>query len=147
MNYWDSIHVLSNILLNVYNCPTRWDYIQFYYISVNCSTCFGWYLHPSSGAHVNCNYNIWHRSNSICYRPLSWRSRNGVPTPSCQRTVANTVRPVPDDVITVYVCSWWWVKVSPETCRAVCRNVMKLYTVASCWTIIDIDSRCTDPWT
>jgi len=21
-------------------------------ISVNCSTCFGWYLHPSSGAHV-----------------------------------------------------------------------------------------------
>ena len=23
----------------------------------------------------------------------------------------------------------------------------KLYIVASCWTIIDIDSRCTDPWT
>ena len=20
--------------------------------SVNCSTCFGWYLHPSSGAHI-----------------------------------------------------------------------------------------------
>ena len=23
-----------------------------YYISVNCSTCFGWYLHLSSGAHI-----------------------------------------------------------------------------------------------
>jgi hypothetical protein len=23
------------------------------FISVNCSTCFGWYLHPSSGAHVS----------------------------------------------------------------------------------------------
>ena len=23
-----------------------------YYISVNCSTCFGWLLHPSSGAHI-----------------------------------------------------------------------------------------------
>jgi len=23
-----------------------------YYILVNCSTCFGWYLHPSSGAHI-----------------------------------------------------------------------------------------------
>jgi len=23
-----------------------------YYISVNCSTCFGWYLDPSSGAHI-----------------------------------------------------------------------------------------------
>jgi hypothetical protein len=22
------------------------------FVSVNCSTCFGWYLHPSSGAHV-----------------------------------------------------------------------------------------------
>jgi len=22
------------------------------FISVNCSTCFGWYLHPSSGAHI-----------------------------------------------------------------------------------------------
>ena len=21
------------------------------FISVNCSTCFGWYIHPSSGAH------------------------------------------------------------------------------------------------
>ena len=23
-----------------------------HYISVNCSTCFGWYLHPSLGAHI-----------------------------------------------------------------------------------------------
>ena len=37
------------------------------------------------------------------------------------------------------------VKVSPETCRAVCRNIIKLYIVASCWTIIDFDSRCTGP--
>jgi hypothetical protein len=22
------------------------------FISLNCSTCFGWYLHPSSGAHT-----------------------------------------------------------------------------------------------
>jgi len=30
-----------------------------YYISANCSTCFGWYLHPSQRADSNCNYNIW----------------------------------------------------------------------------------------
>jgi hypothetical protein len=46
-----------------------------------------------------------------------------------------------------YICSWWWVELSPETCRAVYRNINKLYIVASCWTIIDIDSHCTDPWT
>jgi len=28
------------------------------FISVNCSTFFGWYLRPSSGAH--CIYSIWH---------------------------------------------------------------------------------------
>ena len=59
-----------------------------------------------------------------------------------KRTVANTVRPVPDVVITVCVCSWWWMKVSSETCRAVCRNIIKLYIVASCWTIIDSITFC-----
>ena len=114
--------------INVNNCPTRCDFMQFYYIYANSSTYFGWYLHPSSGAHVNCNYSIWHWSNRI----TTFRSRGGV------GRVANTVRPIPDTVITVYVCSWWWVKVSPEICRAVSRNTIKLYIVASCWTIIDI---------
>ena len=49
--------------------------ITVFYISANCSKCFGCYLHPSSGAHVDCNYSIWHWSNRICYRSLSWRSR------------------------------------------------------------------------
>ena len=41
--------------------------------------------------HTKCNYNIWHCSNRICF----------VQTPPRQRTVANTVRPVPYVVITV----------------------------------------------
>jgi len=41
----------------------------------NCSTCFGWYLHPSSGAH-NCIYSIWYLSNRYCYLPLLWKSWN-----------------------------------------------------------------------
>ena len=45
-----------------------------------------------------------------------------VPSPPRQRTVANTVRPVPDVVITVWICSWWCMCVSSETCRAVCRK-------------------------
>jgi hypothetical protein len=69
---WQTVY--TPILAN--NCPTRCDYIQFYHISAHSSTCFEWYPHPSSGAHVNCNYSIWHWSNRIGYRPLSWRSRN-----------------------------------------------------------------------
>jgi len=70
-----------------------------------------------------------------------------LPTPPRQRTVANTVRPVPDAVITVWGCSWWWMRLSSETCRAGYRNIIKLYIVPSGWTVIDTDSRCRDPWT
>ena len=51
--------------ISVTNCPTWCDNIQFYYISANSYTCFRWYLHPSSGAHANCNYSIWKWSNRI----------------------------------------------------------------------------------
>ena len=36
------------ICVDIY--PKRCNNIQF--ISANCSTCFGWYHHPSSGAHI-----------------------------------------------------------------------------------------------
>ena len=94
---------------------------SFIIFSADSSTCFVWYPHPSSRVHSNCNYNIWHWSNRICYCPLRWRSRNSGPTPPRQRTVANTVLPVPYVVITV----WWWMRVSSETCRAVCRKYNK----------------------
>ena len=67
----------------------------------------------SAGAHSNCNY-IWHWSNRICYRPLTR-----------QRTVANTVLPLPDVVNIVWMFSWWWMRVSSEICRAVCRKYNK----------------------
>jgi len=121
--------------MTVQQDATIYNFIIF---SAYSSTCFGLYLHLSSGAHVNCNYNIWHWSNRICYLPLNPICRLPL-IPPRQRKVANTVRPVPDVVITFWVCSWWWVKVSPETRRTVCRNIIKLYIVASCWTIIDTD--------
>ena len=90
----------------------------FFLFPANCSTCFGWYLRSSSGAHVNCNYSIWHWSNHI----TPFCCREGVRTDSSKTAESgNMVRSVPDAVIAVYVCSWWWVKVSPETCTAVWR--------------------------
>ena len=35
--------------------------------SVNCSTCFGWYLHPSSGAHTTVSTCQTVRSGTIKY--------------------------------------------------------------------------------
>jgi hypothetical protein len=45
------------------------------FISVKCSTCFTWYLRPSSGAQ-NCTYNIGYLSKLCCCLPLSWKSWN-----------------------------------------------------------------------
>jgi hypothetical protein len=44
-----------------------------------------------------------------------------VPTHPLRRKVTDCL-PLPDTVTTVYSSSWWWVNVSPETCRAVCRE-------------------------
>jgi len=33
---------------------------SFIIFPADSSTCFRWYPHPSSGAHSDCNYNIWH---------------------------------------------------------------------------------------
>src|SRR5215470_7788529 len=42
------------------------------FISGNCSTCFGWYFHPSSGAHttVSTASDIHHTFTAICCYPL-----------------------------------------------------------------------------
>ena len=62
---WTGIDLQSTILcpwfcaswINVNNCPTKCDYIQFCYISADSSTCFGWYLYPPSTS-ARCNYSL-----------------------------------------------------------------------------------------
>ena len=83
---------------------------SFIIFSADSPTCFRWYPHPLSGAHSNCSYD-----------PCTW-------------TVANTVWPGPDAVITVWMCSW------SETCRAVCRKCNKTaYT--GCFTTLGHNCR------
>jgi len=36
-----------------------------------------------------------------------------------------------------YICSWWWVELPPETCRAVYRIIINCIFVP-CWTVTDI---------
>ena len=55
--------------------------IHSLFISVNRSTCFGWYLHPSSGAHVTVS-----------------RASPAVPVQSLSRQLAVTVLLLPDAV-------------------------------------------------
>jgi len=85
----------------------------------------------------NCNYNIWHWSNCVCYHPLTWRSWNFDSSTSVDgskhgltsaRCCNYSFECAPDD-------RWGYhlkhVELSAE-------NIIKLYIVASRWTVIDV---------
>ena len=69
------------------------------FISVYRSACFGWYLHPSSGAHVTVPTasGISKTVTATC-RERDWM---GVRIQSCSQQVAVTVLLMPDAVDTV----------------------------------------------
>ena len=95
----------------------------------------------------NCIYSIWYLSHRHCYLPLSWKSWNrfecavGVvrhpqhtQTGSKSSTIAaGSSNGVTNTRCCRYSCMrfWWWVVVSPETCRAV-SSYNKLCNVSSC---------------
>ena len=123
-------HCSWNWYSNIY--PTRCNVTQFI-ISGNCSTCFGWYFYPSSVAHttVSTAFGICHTVTATC------RYRGRVGTGLSVHTQTSRYSCMP---------SWWWVEVTPVTCRAVSRY-NKLRNVASCSIYIGLYLRCTDPWT
>jgi len=120
------------------------------YFSGNCSTCFGWYPHPSSGAQttVSIASGICHTVTAICcYRGrvgtglsvlcfvvggVSHRQHN---TTQHTQTSSNSSMIAADSSNGVtntrccrYSClrSWCWVGVPPKTCRAVSRKINRV---------------------
>jgi hypothetical protein len=100
------------------------------FISVNCSICFGWYLHPSSGAHVTVS-----TPSGICKTVTeTFRERDWTGT----RKVSVTVLQMPDAVDTVTCAPYDGWRYHPKHIEEQFTDINKLYIVASCWTIIDI---------
>jgi len=89
-------------------------------LSGDCSTCFGWYHHPSSRAHttVSTASGICHTVTATC----RYRARVGTGL------------------------SVLWVAYHPKHAEQL-PEINKLCNVASCWMYIAIYLRCTDPWT
>jgi hypothetical protein len=112
------------------------------FISINCSTCFRWFLLPSSGAQ-NCIYSVRYcQTNTAAIEDEVERS-------SISSTIAagsSTCLTIPDSVCTV-LCSWWWAEEPPETCRAIYRNkqIKKMLHLVGC--TLEIYLRCMDIWT
>ena len=117
------------------------------FLSGNCSTCFGWYHHPSSGAQTTVS-----TESGICHTIIAiYRYRGTVGTGLSVLWVAyaaDSNNGVTNTRFRGYSClrSWWWVMVPPETCKQF-PDKNKLCNVASCWIYIRILLQCTDPWT
>jgi len=96
----------SNILIYVY---LRRCNVTRFILSGNCSTCFGWYYHPSSRAQttVSTASGICHTVTAIC----RYRGRDGTGLSVLWVQIAVTVWQMPDAVDTV-VCApddgWWY---------------------------------------
>jgi len=102
--------------------------------SANCSTCFGWFLHPSSGAHITLSTvsGIIETVTVTCHE-CDWM---GTPIQSHSRQVTVTVLLMPDTVDTV-ICApddGW--RYHPKHVEQFA-DLHKLYIVAYCWIIID----------
>jgi hypothetical protein len=74
-----------------------------------------------------CIYSIWYLSHRYCYLPLSWKSWNrfecavgGVTGSNSSTIAADSSNGVTNTRCCkyIYMRSWWWMEVLPETCRA-----------------------------
>jgi hypothetical protein len=106
--------------INVNNCPTRREYIQFYYIF--CSQLYMIRMIPSSssGAHSNCNYNIWQWSNRIYHHPLTWRSGSNSSTSTDSSKYSSASARCCNYSLRVLLMMG---EVIIRKCTAVCRNI------------------------
>ena len=101
----------------------------------NCSTRFGWYVHPSSGAHTTvftvsgtcqtvtatcrCCGRVGltqpHQNRPVQFPHHTQTSSNSSTTAAGSSNGLTSTRYCKYS----FVCSWWWVELPPETCRAV----------------------------
>jgi len=69
VNIHESVH-RNNILIQ----KSQQDaHVREFILSDDCSKCFGYNYHPSSGAQINCNYSMWQPLHHIvfcCYRGI-----------------------------------------------------------------------------
>jgi len=103
-----------------------------------CSTCFGCQPHPSSGVHKT----VTTASSTVQLPPsnvarLAW--------PLWREVDGQKLWPVPGALVTVLCspddgCGW-----HPKHVEWTYRITNRLLCVASRWTVINIDQRCTEP--
>ena len=112
------------VIIFLYTYPTRCTCYRVYFIW-QMLYMFRVVTSPIIRSTNNCIYSIWYLLHRYCYLPLSWKRWNWfecVQTSSNSSTIAADIS---NGVTSIRccsyscLCSWRWVIVTPETCRAV----------------------------
>jgi len=98
------------------------------------STCFGVSTTPIIRSTQNCNYSLQY---SAATYPPTWPS---LATLEGQKNITST-----GGCSYSFVYSWWWCGWHPKHVEWTGRIINRLLCVASRWTVINIDQRCTEP--
>jgi hypothetical protein len=105
-----SVHCKYISKLQPTRCNVSW-FIYFY----RRSTCFRWFLRPSSGAQ-NCTYSFWYCQPIMLLAAVKDKMELAFHLihDSSQQQYCLTIR----GAVCIVLCSWWWEEERPETCRA-----------------------------
>ena len=130
-----SFHIYTFIIclqFYVNKCPTRCNYTQFI-LSVNCCTCFGWCLPPSSGSQITVStasvtsqpllLPVEHLTqvNRCCYLSSNWHQSTVIATCRASDTSQPLLLPVEHLALVnryCYLSSIWHQSTAVATCRA-----------------------------
>ena len=137
----DKTHLSSGVLMSVCSCivsiihnwrPTRCNFLVYLFIYLHpiSSTCFGRCFRPSSGA-FDCIYSFWYSPPML----LPAGVMDDLEIHLVHDTARKQHRWTISESVNTVTCCWWWVKTSPETCRADLIQINKL-EVTSCWSSI-----------
>jgi len=123
-------------LFYINNCPTRCNTNRSIYYSVSSLYLFRVPTTPIIRNTPNWNYSLRYLSYFLCsYLPPTWPRLATLEGSSCTVLEAVvTVLCTPDDG-----CDW-----HPKQVEWTCRIINRPLCVASGWTIINIDQRCTE---
>jgi len=80
------------------------------------SSCFGCQPHPSSGVHKTVT-TVSDTGHIFCAATSLQRGQVNLEGGSCTKNMTST-----GDCSYSFVCSWWWVCLTPETCRMILQN-------------------------
>ena len=103
------------------------------------STCFGWQSHPSSGVHVPGRHDAEQQDSDYLQLHTTHTDRN---TTLLRTNLLMKCACLPVAIYSTY--SWWWVGLSPETCRvkATAKNKPQLLHLGIIFTT---KAWCTEP--